>query len=203
MEPHKIVGIYRLKAIDDIFNAIEENQVSLAAMKSTRFVEPFIEEVKYWEKTLSMMANNIFLGEDISKQLPDESGKFNLITKEWEKISVNIYEKKNALKCLTAEGLLDNISSLNLQLEVIQKALEDYLEVKRRNFPRFYFISNDDLLDILGNSKNPEAVQPHLKKCFDNLHRLKLKPDPLEALGMYSSDGEFVEMKQCLGWIQN
>ena len=37
--------------------------------------------------------------------------------------------------------------------------LKDYLETKRLVFARFYFLSNEDLLDILANSKNPDAVQ--------------------------------------------
>lgn len=57
-------------------------------------------------------------------------------------------------------------------LEEIQKALDRYLENKRQIFPRFYFLSNDDVLEILGQSQNPEAMQPHLKKCFDNIKSL-------------------------------
>ena len=55
-------------------------------------------------------------------------------------------------------GLLDTLNDMNLKLEEIQKSLDMYLETKRQIFPRFYFLSNDDLLEILGQSKNPEAV---------------------------------------------
>lgn len=62
---------------------------------------------------------------------------------------------------------------MNAKLEEIQKALDMYLETKRQVFPRFYFLSNDDVLEILGQSQNPEAMQPHLKKCFDNIKSLR------------------------------
>lgn len=63
---------------------------------------------------------------------------------------------------------------MNYRLEVIQRALEVYMESKRHIFPRFYFISNSELLEILGNAKNPDSIQPHLKKLFNNIHNIKI-----------------------------
>lgn len=48
-------------------------------------------------------------------------------------------------------------------LDQCQKTLNEYLEIKRNAFPRFYFISDDELLSILGTGV-PECVQEHMIK---------------------------------------
>lgn len=80
---------------------------------------------------------------------------------------------KQPVFCLS--GLTEKLSEMSAKLEEIQKALDMYLETKRQLFPRFYFLSNDDVLEILGQSQNPEAMQPHLKKCFDNIKSLRME----------------------------
>ena len=69
-----------------------------------------------------------------------------------------LYEDPNAKRGTHAENLLSTLNVMNETLEGIQRSLDMYLETKRQFFPRFYFLSNDDLLEILGQSKNPEAV---------------------------------------------
>ncbi|KAL8578353.1 Dynein heavy chain 2, axonemal [Nucella lapillus] len=211
--PYKDKGHFKLRSTEDVFAALEENQVQLSTMKASRFVKAFEQEVDQWERTLSlilevtemlltvqrqwMYLENIFLGEDIRKQLPRESAEFDSVNKSWKEIMTRLNSTKNALRGTHHPGMLEQLNEMNTKLEEIQKSLDMYLETKRQIFPRFYFLSNDDLLEILGQSKNPEAVQPHLKKCFDNIKSLKMSKAGLtqkwEAAGMSSMEGEFVE----------
>lgn len=73
-----------------------------------------------------------------------------------------------------APYLYNKLNEMVDNLDNILRALEIYLETKRQLFPRFYFISNDDLLEILGNSKKPQLVQVHLKKLFDNVNKIRI-----------------------------
>ncbi|XP_075914103.1 dynein axonemal heavy chain 2-like [Petromyzon marinus] len=103
----------------------------------------------------------------------------------------------NALRGAQRPGLLERLGEMIASLEDIQKSLDMYLETKRQVFPRFYFLSNDELLEILGQARNPAAVQPHLKKCFDNIKSLTIQKVSgpsrrMEATAMASSDGEVV-----------
>lgn len=73
-----------------------------------------------------------------------------------------------------APYLYNKLNEMVDSLDNILRALEIYLESKRQLFPRFYFISNDDLLEILGNSKKPQLIQVHLKKLFDNVNKIRI-----------------------------
>ena len=62
-----------------------------------------------------------------------------------------------------AENRLQDLETLSVGLEKCQKSLNDYLDSKRNAFPRFFFISDEELLSILG-SHECTCVQEHMIK---------------------------------------
>ena len=96
-------------------------------------------------------------------------------------------------------GLGEQLASILDQLERCQKALADFLEDKRQRFPRFYFIGDDDLLEILGQAKNPAVIQSHLKKLFAGIHRVDFSEGNSAITAMLSLDGEKVVLARVGG----
>jgi dynein heavy chain len=80
----------------------------------------------------------------------------------------------NVLYIVIKEGVTEVLAQANRNIEVILKGLENYLEMKRLAFPRFYFLSNDELLNILAHIREPAAVQPYLSKCFESILNLQI-----------------------------
>uniref|UniRef100_A0A1A9ZFQ9 Dynein heavy chain linker domain-containing protein n=1 Tax=Glossina pallidipes TaxID=7398 RepID=A0A1A9ZFQ9_GLOPL len=98
----------------------------------------------------------------------------------------------------TIPGRLTDIQGLGVGLENCQKSLNEYLESKRRIFPRFYFISTDELLSILGSSE-PSAVQNHIIKMYDNVKFLRLIKESANltvVTAMISTEGEVLDFRQ-------
>ena len=123
-----------------------------------------------------MYLENIFVGsEDIRAQLPLESVMFDDVDAAFTAEMRAMQSQNSVVAACTgstpdaaspvSEKTLDAFTRMDEKLEKIQKSLEAYLEQKRQQFPRFYFISSDDLLEILGQAKDPLNVQPHFKAC--------------------------------------
>ena len=89
------------------------------------------------------------------------------------------------------EGLKEKFQEANKNLEIVQKGLADYLEKKRSVFARFYFLSNDELLEILSQTKEVRNVRPHLRKVFEAMADLEFADDDT-IWAMFSGEGEKV-----------
>ncbi|KAL7022048.1 hypothetical protein ACKWTF_012111 [Chironomus riparius] len=204
---------YILGPLDDIIQILEDHSMNLQSMSASPFIGPFLNTVQKWEKCLTLISEivdecivvqrkwlyleGIFIGGDIREQLPEEAKKFDEIDKNFRKIMNNVSEKLIVIDvCMEPERLVE-IKGLNEGLDRCQKSLNDYLDSKRRIFPRFFFISTEELLSILGSSRN-DCVQEHMIKMFDNIKSLTLAKSTLGAniaTAMNSSEGEIMHFK--------
>lgn len=77
---------------------------------------------------------------------------------------------------------LERLSDL---LSRIQKALGEYLEKQREQFARFYFVGDEDLLEMIGNARDVKVVQRHVNKLFAGIAVLDTDAeDPTVITGM-------------------
>lgn len=160
-----------------------------------RQLDLFAETLEEWTtcQTSWIYLEAIFSAPDIQRQLPTEARMFIVVDKSWKDIMRRAYKTPLALPNMTDPKTNEILKQNNVLLDKITKCLEAYLEVKRVAFSRleikgfrlsesdnlffnifrFYFLSNDELLEILAQTRNPHAVQPHLRKCFDAIAQLQ------------------------------
>ncbi|XP_065591372.1 dynein axonemal heavy chain 17 isoform X1 [Cyrtonyx montezumae] len=215
-EPHARTGVMLLKSDEVLIETLEDNQVQLQNLMTSKYLAFLLQEVSGWQQKLSTADSvisiwfevqrtwchleSIFIGsEDIRRQLPEDSKQFDSIDEDFKELMADAVKTPNVIEATNKPGLYSKLEALQKRLAVCEKALAEYLETKRLAFPRFYFVSSADLLDILSNGNDPAEVSRHLSKLFDSLAKLKFKmsPDktPLKvALGMFSKEDEFVPL---------
>ena len=103
---------------------------------------------------------------DIKVLLPVETSRFISISTEFLTLMKKVSKSPMVMDVLNIQGIQRSLERLADLLAKIQKALGEYLERERASFPRFYFVGDEDLLEIIGNSKNIARLQKHFKKMF-------------------------------------
>ena len=171
--PHR--DTYVLRGVDDIQQLLDDHITKTQTMLGSPFVKAIESQVKAWEqKLLKMQAildewlrcqsiwsylEPIFSSSDIQKSMPAEAQKFTLVNTMWHACIDATVKNPLVLNRCQEEKLLPNFIEANKLLDQILKQLQQFLETKRTGFPRFYFISNDELLEILSETKDPLLVQ--------------------------------------------
>nr|XP_043887070.1 dynein axonemal heavy chain 11 [Solea senegalensis] len=221
-ETHSSTGMPLLKADENLIETLEDNQVQLQNILMSKYVEYFQAEVSGWQRKLmvadlvisSWMSvqrtwahlNAIFTNShDIRCQLASDAERFQGIHADLQSSMTEVVQNSNVVEVTNKSGFLENLETLQQRLSVCEKALAEYLETKRLTFPRFYFVSASDLLEIVSRGTQPQQVTRHLLKLFDNIADLRFKDSGRDgghedeeavAIGMYSREGEYVPFSE-------
>ncbi len=88
------------------------------------------------------------------------------------------------LEVVGMKNVLPTLERLAESLAKLQKALGEYLETQRSGFSRFYFVGDEDLLEMIGNGREPAQVRSSLP-----LSQCLFVPLPARALRLNAHIG--------------
>ncbi|CAF1453141.1 unnamed protein product, partial [Rotaria magnacalcarata] len=200
-----------IKSWDDLFTKAKENLSNILSMKLSPYFKSFEAETLSWDDKLNRIINifdiwidvqrrwvyleGIFTSStDIAQLLPNESQKFQSVANEFVGLLKKVEKSPLVLDVIAIPNVQKLLERLAESLTKIQKALGEYLERQRAAFPRFYFIGDEDLLEMIGNSNNLIRLQKHFKKMFAGVHSLIINDNDQALIdGVQSNEGEKVK----------
>jgi dynein heavy chain len=164
--PYKDGTTFVLKAYDDVNAKIDDQVVATQGMLGSSNCRGLLQrDTKNWESKLNQMSllieeitkcqrawmklEPIFSSGDIGKTLANESIYFQEVDKLWKTTMEQIESDPGIIELADRDSIKQLFEDANKKVEKIERSLNEYLEQKRLVFPRFYFLANEDLLEIL------------------------------------------------------
>ncbi|CAG9327022.1 unnamed protein product [Blepharisma stoltei] len=202
---------YCIGGVEEVYNQLEDHLSTIHLLWENRYCYEFKEKLEFWEIKLKNIKEvieewiacqelwsyfeSIFSNREMQKQLPMETAKFNIVNYFWIDIMIATFRNPSVLDACEIPGILEKLLQNKKILEEIQKSLDGYLETKKLAFPRFYFLSNQEILEILSKMESPIQLNYYISKCFSSIKEIILEKEgeTIQALSIISQEDEKVE----------
>jgi dynein heavy chain 2 len=201
-------GVMLITEWKEVITTVNDNQALLFSLKDSPYFKPFAEDAQQWEVRLGRADAYLGFMNQIQRKwvylqpifargaLPQEQARFERTDREFLTIMQTVAKDPKVISLTQYADYKEKLKAIFEQLERCQKALNEFLEQKRDKFPRFYFISDDDLLEILGQSRNVSVIQSHLKKLFMGIHAVQFDKSQKHIERISSLEGELVTLNK-------
>lgn len=160
--------------------------------------DTWVEVQKHWAYLDGVFGNNL----DIRSSLPTESTRFNNLSFEFINILKRISKFTAVIDILSIKSLRETFQKIEESLERTKKGLTNYLEEQRLLFPRFYFLGNEDMLELIGGSNDINKVNRHVKLMFFGVESLIKDKDTSSITDIISPEGERLKLSRPVSLIR-
>ncbi|XP_044749353.1 cytoplasmic dynein 2 heavy chain 1 [Coccinella septempunctata] len=195
-----------IKDFKELLNKIGDHQSLLQSVKNSADYDSFSERAGLWETKLvdldfyltslvHIQRKWLYL-EPIfgSGTLDSERSRFEKANKDIRYLYNYIGKDPRVSSLFRFPNLRSLLENLRDQFSRCQQSLDNFLADKRNKFPRFFFLGDDDLLEIVGQSNKEQVIQTHLKKIFSGINGIRLNESGDNIVAMCSLEGEVVPL---------
>ena len=195
----------------DLLAVIDKHLMITQLTRVDEFIAPFEKAARDWETVLLLLQEiimqwlavqtswlslkPIFDNTDVCASIGQESRRFHLTHKQWVNIMKEAEVSSKLLILATAgEDLLPRLKDVSLELTKVQRGLSSFIEVRRRLWPRLYWLADNEILRMLsaGRDLHTTSTEDHLSKCFEGISRLGIEDGCIST--MISPLGECVPL---------
>ena len=164
LSEHKLPKLPTIANWNEINKDLDTHIMDVQQLDLSPFKGPFSDQIARWNKDLLLISSvleewnkcqkswiylqPVFDSGDIAKDIPYEHKKFKMTDRMWRDLMTSLNNNRNVKYNCSQEGLFEKLKEANMNLENVEKGLNQYMENKRKIFPRFFFISNAQFLEI-------------------------------------------------------
>ena len=202
---------YELSEFDEVITTLDDAMASIDSILASQYVAPLRVTAESWKRNLRQMLHIVKCLEYVQEKWcfissifpsgirpsPQEFRELSSIEKIWRVLSSKINDDPSVLRICLMNQTSPDVESAKESIQKLLKSVQNELDNKRANYPRFFFISNNQLLNIITHSKDPNCILKILPQITDGVSTAILELDNRVPCitGVSNNSGELLELR--------